>query len=103
MVRIEEIVANHVNGLKKNVLGQVSKKNAENAVAKTAQEVKELLLEEKQKAVDEICEHVAKMKADYVSEINKKDAQILDLSNQNQFLEQDKKDLTEKMKNKVSL
>lgn len=96
MVRIEEIVANHVNGLKKNVLGQVSKKNAENAVAKTAQEVKELLQEEKQKAVDEICENVAKMKADYVSEINKKDAQILDLSNQNQFLEQDKKDLTEK-------
>lgn len=96
MVRIEEIVANHVNGLKKNVLGQVSKKNAENAVAKTAQEVKELLLKEKQKAVDEIYEHVAKMKADYVSEINKKDTQILDLSNQNQFLEQDKKDLTEK-------
>ncbi len=96
MVRIEEIVANHVNGLKKNVLGQVSKKNAENAVAKTAQEVKELLLKEKQKAVDEIFEHVAKMKANYVSEINKKDAQILDLSNQNQFLEQDKKDLTEK-------
>ena len=96
MVRVEEIVAHRVNGLKKNILGQVSKKNAENAVAKTAQEVKELLLEEKQKAVDEILENVAKMKADYVSEINKKDSQILDLSNQNQFLEQDKKDLTTK-------
>ena len=96
MVRVEEIVAHRVNGLKKNILGQVSKKNAENAVAKTAQEVKELLFEEKQKAVDEILENVAKMKADYVSEINKKDAQILDLSNQNQFLEQDKKDLTTK-------
>ena len=96
MVRVEEIVAHRVNGLKKNILGQVSKKNAENAVAKTAQEVKELLLEEKQKAVDEILENVAKMRADYVSEINKKDSQILDLSNQNQFLEQDKKDLTTK-------
>lgn len=96
MVRVEEIVAHRVNGLKKNILGQVSKKNAENAVAKTAQEVKELLLEEKQKAVDEILENVAKMKADYVSEINKKDSQILDLSNKNQFLEQDKKDLTTK-------
>lgn len=96
MVRVEEIVAHRVNGLKKNILGQVSKKNAENAVAKTAQEVKELLLEEKQKAVDEILENVAKMKVDYVSEINKKDSQILDLSNQNQFLEQDKKDLTTK-------
>lgn len=96
MVRVEEIVAHRVNGLKKNILGQVSKKNAENAVAKTAQEVKELLLEEKQKAVDAILENVAKMKADYVSEINKKDSQILDLSNQNQFLEQDKKDLATK-------
>lgn len=96
MIRVEEIVAHRVNGLKKNILGQVSKKNAENAVAKTAQEVKELLLEEKQKAVDAILENVAKMKADYVSEINKKDSQILDLSNQNQFLEQDKKDLATK-------
>lgn len=91
MLRVEEIVASHVNGLKKNILGQVSKKNAENAVAKTAQEVKELLLEEKQKAVDEILENLAKMKAGYVSEINKKDAQILELSNKNQFLDKIKK------------
>lgn len=83
MVSIENIVSKNVGKLGKRFLGGVPRKNAERAVSETANEVKDVFLKDKQKTVDSMLKNIETMKTNHVSEINKKDAEILELSTKN--------------------
>lgn len=89
MFYIENIVSKNIDKLGKGFLGGVSRKNAERAVSETANEVKDVLLKDKQKTVDSMLRNIESIKADYVSEISKKDAEIMELSSINTQLHSD--------------
>lgn len=89
MFYIENIVSKNIDKLGKGFLGGVSRKNAERAVSETANEVKDDLLKDKQKTVDSMLRNIESIKADYVSEISKKDAEIMELSSINTQLHSD--------------
>lgn len=86
---IENIVSKNIDKLGNRFLGGVSRKNAERAVSETANEIKEVFLKDKQKTVDSMLQNIETMKINHVSEINKKDAEILELSSKNAQLHSD--------------
>ena len=58
-------------------------------VSETANEVKDVFLRENQKTVDSMLKNIETMKTNHISEINKKDAEILELSSKNTQLHSD--------------
>lgn len=89
MFYIENIVSKNIDKLGKGFLGGVSRKNAERAVSETANEVKDVFLKDKQKTVDSMLKNIETMKTNHISEINRKDAEILELSSKNTQLHSD--------------
>ena len=89
MFCIENIVSKNINKLDKRFLGGVSRKNAERVVSETAKEVKDVFLRENQRTVDSMLKDIEIIKAGHISEINKKDAEILELSSKNTQLHSD--------------
>lgn len=89
MASIDNIVSKNVGKLGKRFLGGVSRKNAERVVSETANEVKDVFLRENQKTVDSMLKNIETMKTNHISEINKKDAEILELSSKNTQLHSD--------------
>lgn len=89
MASIDNIVSKNVGKLGKRFLGGVSRKNAERVVSETANEVKDVFLKDKQKTVDSMLKNIETMKTNHISEINRKDAEILELSSKNTQLHSD--------------
>lgn len=89
MISLESIVNKNTGTLEKSLLGGVTRRSAENALLATAKDVETTLLEDKKSAMSLLKQNFEEVKAKQIEMINKKDAEILDLSNKNKALEKE--------------
>ena len=89
MISLENIVNKNTRTLEKSLLGGVTRRSAENALLATAKDVETTLLEDKKSAMALLNKNFEEVKAKQIEMINKKDAEILDLSNKNKALEKE--------------
>ena len=89
MISLESIVNKNTGILEKSLLGGVTRRSAENALLATAKDVETTLLEDKKSAMALLNQNFEEVKAKQIEMINKKDAEILDLSNKNKALEKE--------------
>ena len=104
MISLESIVNKNTGTLEKSLLGGVTRRSAENALLATAKDVETTLLKEKNSAIALQQRNFEEIKAKQIEKINQKDAEILDLSNKNKALKEEKASLTDEnsfLKNKV--
>lgn len=104
MISLDNIVSKNIGIFEKNLLGGITRKSAENALMATAKDVETTLLKEKNSAIALQQRNFEEIKAKQIEKINQKDAEILDLSNKNKALKEEKASLTDEnsfLKNKV--
>ena len=104
MISLDNIVSKNIGIFEKNLLGGITRKSAENALMATAKDVETTLLKEKNSAIALQQRNFEEIKARQIEKINQKDAEILDLSNKNKALKEEKASLTDEnsfLKNKV--
>lgn len=104
MISLDNIVSKNIGIFEKNLLGGITRKSAKNALMATAKDVETTLLKEKNSAIALQQRNFEEIKAKQIEKINQKDAEILDLSNKNKALKEEKASLTDEnsfLKNKV--
>lgn len=104
MISLDNIVSKNIGIFEKNLFGGITRKSAENALMATAKDVETTLLKEKNSAIALQQRNFEEIKAKQIEKINQKDAEILDLSNKNKALKEEKASLTDEnsfLKNKV--
>lgn len=96
MISIDSIVNKNIGIFEKNLFGGITGKSAENALKATAKDVETTLLKDKNSAMALQQRNFEEIKAKQIEKINQKDAEILDLSNKNKALEEEKASLIDK-------
>ena len=97
MISLDSIVSKNIGIFEKNPFGGITRKSAENALMATAKDVETNLLKDKNSAIALQQRNFEEIKAKQIEKINQKDAEILDLSDKNKALEEEKASLIDKI------